>query len=206
MSFHESPFDQGRWVGEDVQVGAYIFQFREEPYEFYREKLLKCQEVDLATQVDAVDKAGNIVARYANTWETSGKMTVEIFMDRFCWDTEFRAQYQVEGPVIEDALAKPDGMVHPKCAAKIAELNEESPKHTAPWEYAELITYGRDEVSRMKWNDLKDLVSTRKRNQLVKFMGEKATLEVLRWIKRGLDPEHAVQKVQYSQRFNRRRW
>ena len=41
MSFHESPFDQGRWVGEDVQVGAYIFQFREEPYEFYRERLLR---------------------------------------------------------------------------------------------------------------------------------------------------------------------
>ena len=63
MSFHESPFDQGRWVGEDVQVGAYIFQFREEPYEFYRERLLKCQEVDLAIRVDAVDKAGNIVGR-----------------------------------------------------------------------------------------------------------------------------------------------
>ena len=100
-----------------------------------------------------------------------------------------------DGNVYADVLEKPDVLVNPACAKKIAWLNSQPSSKLRFRDFAGLKTYGRDKVSGMKWEALKDLLPADQLEKLTVQIGQERTLQVLRWVKRGLNPDHAVHKV-----------
>jgi len=117
------------------------------------------------------------------------------FVDKFCQDAEFRAEIQREGEPINAVLKKNDELVHPKCAERIAVLNKMSGESTRFQDFVNLRTYGQDKISRMKLDELKDLLPEKEVVELMQTYGETNTLKILRWIKRGLKVDHAIHKV-----------
>lgn len=140
-------------------------------------------------------KDGEVVATYEKTWEDASGSTAEQFVAKFCQDAKFRAKCQVSGKPINDVLEKPDSLVNPACARKIAWLNSQPSNKLRFKDFAALKTCGRDKVSGMKWDTLKDQLLAEQVEKLTAEIGQERTLQVLRWIKRGLNLDHAVHKV-----------
>lgn len=95
----------------------------------------------------------------------------------------------MEGPII-----------NPLCAQRIASINAKAPDQLRFDDFAKLKTYGRDDVSRMKAEDLRGVVMEAELQQIKEAIQDDGdTVKVLRWMKRGLSLDYAVRKVQVDQ-------
>lgn len=146
-------------------------------------------------EITAFNKNNMPVAYYERSWKRVGVSGLQQFVDKFCQDAEFRVKIQCEGEPINDVLEKNEALIHPRCAKMIEALNKKDGASTRFGDFVALRTYGQDKVSRMKFDVLKDLLPEDKINELKETYGEANMLKILRWIKRGLNPDHAIHKV-----------
>ena len=179
---------------KDVTIRDHVFHFEEAGEDAYLRAFKDGNIYALILFVTA-KKDGEVVATYEKTWENASGSTAEQFVAKFCQDAKCRAKCQTSGEPINDVLEKPDVLVNPACAKKIAWLNSKPSSKLRFRDFAELKTYGRDKVSGMKWEALKDLLPADQLEKLTVQIGQERTLQVLRWVKRGLNPDHAVHKV-----------
>ena len=179
---------------KNVTVRDHVFHFEEAGEDAYL-RAFKDGDVYALILFVTARKDGEVVATYEKSWENTSGSTAEQFVAKFCQDAKYRAKCQTSGKPINDVLEIPDTLVNPACAKKIAWLNSKPSSKLRFRDFAGLKTYGRDKVSSMKWGDLKDQLPADQLKKLTVKIGQERTLQVLRWVKRGLNPDHAVHKV-----------
>ncbi len=153
--------------------------------------------------VKASDSEGTIVAEYERVWEGHFNTShVYNFMDKFAQDSKYRKTFQTSGDPILAELPKTEVAVNPQCAAAIRRINASGPGQLKFRDFAGLKTYGRDKVSGMKLNVLKDIVSEEEYERIVSAVDEEDIISVLRWIKRGPQIDHAIHKVKVDREIS----
>lgn len=89
------------------------------------------------------------------------------------------------------------GIINPLCAKKIAEINAIEPGRVKYGDFVSLRTYGKDEVSRMKRELLESSVTESELQRVrASVQCNEDIPKVLRWVKRGLNIDYAIYKVQ----------
>jgi len=187
---------ENRDFSRNVKVGEYTFQVREAQDWAYCNALKDGMHPCLILFIHAIDAEGTVVAGYERIWEGHLNFAhVYAFIDKFLQDSKYRQQYQTHGEPILDELSKSGDMVNPPCAKAIQRINASKPGKLKFRDFAALKTYGRDKVSSMKIDVLKDIVSEEEMEQIKGSVDEKDVITVLRWMKRGLHMDHAIHKV-----------
>lgn len=179
-----------------IEIGDYEFLFEEVDAQAYLYAIKDGDEFDFIMFVTAVKKgSGDTVAQYEKTWKTANRSAIQQFIDKFCQNAKFRVTWQTGGERIDAVLDRPDFLIHPRCAQAIVRLNSKKANQLHFKNFLALKTYGQDKVSRMKLETLKDLLPESQLAELTAEIGEARALQILRWIKRGLNPDHAIRKV-----------
>ena len=168
MSKYES-----RDFSRNVKVGEYTFQVREALDWAYCNALKDGMNPCLILFIHAVDEKGTVVAEYERVWEGHlSSAHAYAFINKFLQDSKYRQQYQT-----------------------IQRVNASKSEKLKFRDFAALKTYGRDKVSSMKMDVLKDIVSEEEMEQIKGAVDERDVIAVLRWMKRGLHMDHAIHKV-----------
>lgn len=187
---------QGNEFNRTVQVGQYAFRFVEGSANDYFYALKDGLNPGLIMFIHVTDAEGTIVAEYERLWENRFNSShIYAFMDKFLRDSEYRKRFQTSGEPISVEKPKPDKLVNPQCEKAIQKINNSAPGKLKFRDFAALKTYGRDKVSSMKMDALKDVVSGEELEKIQGSVCEEDVITTLRWIKRGLNVDHAIHKV-----------
>lgn len=191
MSKYES-----RDFSRNIKVGEYTFQVREAQDWAYCNALKDGMNPCLILFIHAVDEKGTVVAEYERVWEGHlNSAHAYAFINKFLQDSKYRQQYQTHGDPIIAELPKSKDLVNPLCAKAIQRVNASKSEKLKFRDFAALKTYGRDKVSSMKMDVLKDIVSEEEMERIKGAVDERDVIAVLRWMKRGLHMDHAIHKV-----------
>lgn len=192
-----------RQISRRIQVGEYMFHFYEADEQAYLYALKDGMDPAMIIFVKVSNSGGTIVAEFERVWEGHFNTAhVYNFMDKFAQDSKYRKTFQTSGEPILAELPKSEVAVNPQCAAAIRRINASRPGQLKFQDFAGLKTYGRDRVSGMKLNVLKDIVPEEEYERIVGTVAEEDIISVLRWIKRGLQIDHAIHKVKVDREIS----
>lgn len=187
---------QGNEFNQTVQVGQYTFRFVEGSADDYLYAMKDGMNPGLIMFIHVADAEGTVVAEYERLWENRfNSAHIRAFMDKFLRDSEYRKRFQTSGSHVSAEQPKSDELVNPQCAKAIQRINNAVPGKLRFRDFAALKTYGRDKVSSMKMDALKDVVTGEELEKIQGSVCEEDIITTLRWIKRGLLVNHAIHKV-----------
>jgi len=177
-----------------IKVAEYVFCFQGSDV---RNKYIDNKGFStLVLYINILDKGGTVVAEYKRAWDTLvHSANVYRFIDKFAQDHNYREQYRIGGEPISAEIPKTDILINPQCASAIQRINGSNPSKLKFRDFARLKTYGRDKVSSMKMDVLRDIVSEKELEQITEAVRGEDVVAVLRWIKRGLRLDHAIHKA-----------
>lgn len=116
------------------------------------------------------------------------------FIKKFLEDPVYRQQFLVYGNWDGEILLSPLMDVHPECKKQIEYINNS--KTLRFKDFKNLKTFGIDRYSKAKLEELEAIIPQEQQDVVKKVFEDKQhILAALRWIARGLKPEHAIRKV-----------
>lgn len=179
------------------KVGKYLFVFSEaddQAYLYAFKENIPCFFILFA---DIFDEQKHLTAHYERVWEKKTNTAhVENFIKKFLQDAEYREQFRTAGEKVTECLVETvPNMIDPRTERAIRRINM-APPHTLSFkDFSALKTYGRDKVSNMKLEELKDIVSDAEMLEIEDQVPRDKVVCVLRWVKRGLKCEFAIRKI-----------
>lgn len=182
-------------LNEVYQTDNYKFVFVEADVDVYLDYAKDHDYVSFILFCSVLDKKNKNVAFYEKVFRQGNSATVYEFIKRFMADSNFRVSYLANGTHIEETFVE-TSLISPKCKKLINDLLKKKPSQLRFNDFVQLKTFGRDNVSLMTAETLRNKVS-KADCKLVEqeFPDTASQLATLRWIVRGLPADYAIRKI-----------
>lgn len=179
------------------KVGDFLFVFYEADDSAYVHAIQNQIPCGLILYIDAINPNQICVAHYERIWEERpNPVHLENFIQKFSKEGDYRDSYRVNGmKIIEDFQIGKQDMIDPRTYKAIQRINFAPPHTLAFRDFANLKTYGKDSISKMRMEELQGEVTQAELAEIKGQVPPEMVLLVLRWIKRGLRLDHAIHKV-----------
>lgn len=179
------------------KVGDFLFVFYEADDSAYVHAIQNQIPCGLILYIDAINPNQICVAHYERIWEERpNPVHLENFIHKFSKEGDYRDSYRVNGmKIIEDFQIGKQDMIDPRTYKAIQRINFAPPHTLAFRDFANLKTYGKDSISKMRMEELQGEVTQAELTEIKGQVPPEMVLLVLRWIKRGLRLDHAIHKV-----------